>query len=175
MAMTQKERTQLLGLLIAIGVGAPVGFWLYWRNPKAEEAQVIQFQIDSLQARIDTARADLAGGTLEALRATVSQYETALGVMRELVPANHEVVSLIDSVTTRAQMRGVEVLTIQQLSSEIEPPFQVVRHQLTVLVSGGGGRHGPSGSIGGTRAHLSPNDVQHQDFCEGHTRCTRRG
>ncbi len=133
MAMSQKERTQLLGLLIALGVGAPIGFWAYWRNPKAEETQQIQFQIDSLQARIDTARADLAEGTLEALRATVDQYETALGVMRELVPANHEVVSLIDSVTSRAQMRRVEVISIQELPAEVVPPFQVIRNQLIVL------------------------------------------
>jgi Tfp pilus assembly protein PilO len=133
MAMSQKERTQLLGLLIALGVGAPVGFWAYWRNPKAQEAQQIQFQIDSLQARIDTARADLAEGTLEALRATVGQYEQALEVMRELVPAGHEVVSLIDSVASRAQLRGVELVSIQELPSEIAPPFQVIRNQLTVL------------------------------------------
>ena len=133
MAMSQKERKQVLGFLIAAGVAAPLGFWRYWQNPKAEEAQQIQFQIDSLEARIDTARADLAGGTLEELRALVVQYEGALDVMRELVPAQNEVVSLIDSVASRAQRRRVELISINPLPSELIPPFEVIRNEVTVL------------------------------------------
>ncbi len=133
MTMAQKERTQLLGLLIAVGIGMPVAAWVYWRNPKVEEVRQIQFQIDSLQARIDTARADLAQGTMESLRATVAQYGEALGVMRELVPVEHEVVGLIDSVASRAQLRGVALISIRALPDESEPPFQVIRNQVTVL------------------------------------------
>ncbi len=133
MAMVQKERTQLFGLLIAMGVGMPVAAWVYWRNPKVEEVRQIQFQIDSLQARIDTARADLAQGTVESLRATVAQYGEALRVMREFVPAEHEVVGLIDSVASRAQLRGVALISINALPTEAEPPFQVIRNQVTVL------------------------------------------
>ena len=133
MAMSQKERTQLLGLLIAVGLGMPIASWVYWRNPKVEEVRQIQFQIDSLQARIDTARADLARGTVESLRATVVQYGEALSVMRELVPVEHEVVGLIDSVASRAQLRGVALISISALPNETEPPFQVIRNQVTVL------------------------------------------
>ncbi len=133
MAMLQKERIQLLGLLIAVGAGMPVVSWVYWRNPKAEEVRQIQFQIDSLQARIDTARADLAQGTVESLRATVEQYGEALSVMRELVPVEHEVVGLIDSVASRAQLRGVALISINALPNETEPPFQVIRNRVTVL------------------------------------------
>ncbi len=133
MAMPQKERIQLLGLLIAVGVGMPIASWVYWRNPKVEEIQQIQFQIDSLQARIDTARAELARGTLASLRATVAQYGEALSVMRELVPEQHEVVALIDSVASRAQLRGVALISINTLPNEAEPPFQVIRSQITVL------------------------------------------
>ncbi len=133
MAMTQKERTQLLGLLIAMGLAAPIGFWVYWRTPKVEETSQMQFQIDSLRARIDTARSDLAEGTLEQLRATVEQFEGALDVMRDLVPAQSEVVSLIDSVASRAQRRRVQLISINELPSELVPPFRVIRNQVTVL------------------------------------------
>ena len=133
MAMAQKERTQLLGLLIAVGLALPIASWVYWRNPKVEEVRQIQFQIDSLKARIDTARADLARGTVESLRASVVRYGEALSVMRELVPAQHEVVGLIDSVASRAQLRGVALISIRALPDEAEPPFQVIRNQVTVL------------------------------------------
>ncbi len=133
MAMTKKEMTQLLGLLIALGLGAPAGFWAYWRNPKVEEVRQIEFQVDSLQARIDTARSDLAEGTMEQLRAMVEQFEGALEVMRELVPAQSEVVSLIDSVASRAQRRRVQLISINELPSELVPPFRVIRNQVSVL------------------------------------------
>ncbi len=133
MALPQKERIQLLGLLIAVGVGMPVAAWVYWRTPKVEEIRQIQFQIDSLQARIDTARAELARGTLASLRAAVERYGEALDVMRELVPVQHEVVGLIDSVASRAQLRGVALISINALPNETVPPFQVIRNQVTVL------------------------------------------
>ena len=133
MALPQKERIQLLGLLIAVGVGMPVAAWVYWRTPKVEEIRQIQFQIDSLQARIDTARAELARGTLASLRAAVERYGDALDVMRELVPVQHEVVGLIDSVASRAQLRGVALISINALPNETVPPFQVIRNQVTVL------------------------------------------
>lgn len=133
MALPQKERIQLLGLLIAVGVGMPVAAWVYWRTPKVEEIQQIQFQIDSLQARIDTARAELTRGTLASLRAAVERYGDALDVMRELVPVQHEVVGLIDSVASRAQLRGVALISINALPNETVPPFQVIRNQVTVL------------------------------------------
>ena len=133
MALPQKERIQLLGLLIAVGVGMPVAAWVYWRTPKVEEVRQIQFQIDSLQARIDTARAELARGTLASLRAAVERYGDALDVMRELVPVQHEVVGLIDSVASRAQLRGVALISINALPNETVPPFQVIRNQVTVL------------------------------------------
>lgn len=133
MALPQKERIQLLGLLIAVGVGMPVAAWVYWRTPKVEEVRQIQFQIDSLQARIDTARAELARGTLASLRAAVERYGDALDVMRELVPVQHEVVGLIDSVASRAQLRGVALISINALPNETVPPFQVMRNQVTVL------------------------------------------
>ncbi len=133
MALPQKERIQLLGLLIAVGVGMPVAAWVYWRTPKVEEVRQIQFQIDSLQARIDTARAELTRGTLASLRAAVERYGDALDVMRELVPVQHEVVGLIDSVASRAQLRGVALISINALPNETVPPFQVIRNQVTVL------------------------------------------
>jgi len=48
---------------------------VYWRNPKAEEVREIQIHIDTLQARIDTARADLARGTT-----LLGVYAAGLGI-----------------------------------------------------------------------------------------------
>lgn len=133
MAMARKERTQMLVLLIGVGVAMPVASWVYWGKKKVQEVEQLQFEIDSLQARVDTARADLAQGTVESLRATVAQYGEALSVMRKFVPVEDEVVALIDSVASRAQLRGVALVSINTLPDETQPPFQVKRSQVIVL------------------------------------------
>ncbi len=134
MAMTQKERQQVLGLLIAIAIAGAVGFWVYWRAPKELEAQVMQMEIDTLSAKVDSAKADLQAGTLESLRFAVTQFEGALGVMRELVPTDNEIVSLIDSISTRAQRRGVRLASFNPTGAdEFTPPFRVQRYSLVVL------------------------------------------
>ena len=133
MAMTKKERTQLLGLIIAVGLGTPVGFWMYWRTPTVARVQVMQTEMDSLRAAVDTARADLAQGTVEALRETVGRFESALGIMRELVPTENEVTSLIDSVSTQAQLRGVEILSIQPQATDFSGSFQLFGYQFVVV------------------------------------------
>ncbi len=136
MAMTQKERQQVLGLLIAIALAASTGFWVYWRAPKELEAAVMQLEIDSLQAKVDSAKGDLQEGTVESLRQTVTRFEGALRVMRELVPTDNEIVSLIDSITGRAQRRGVRVASFNPTgAAESLPPFQVKRYALVVLGS----------------------------------------
>ncbi len=92
----------------------------------------MQTELDSLRAAVDTARADLAQGTVEALRETVDRFESALGIMRELVPTENEVTSLIDSVATQAQLRGVEILSIQPQATGFSGSFQVFRYQFVV-------------------------------------------
>ncbi|MCZ6918882.1 MAG: type 4a pilus biogenesis protein PilO [Gemmatimonadetes bacterium] len=134
MAMTQKERQQVLGLLIAIALAGAVGFWVYWRTPKELEAQVMQMEMDSLRAKVDSAKVDLQQGTVESLRLAVTQFEGALSVMRELVPTGNEIVRLIDSISTRATRRGVRLASFNPIGAdEFQPPFQVQRYSLVVL------------------------------------------
>lgn len=132
MAMTQKDRKQLLGLLIFVAVVAMVLFWIYWRQPKVLEAQDIQREIDSLQTRVDSARAALREGTVEELRRRVDGYRRSLVLMRQLVPTTNEVTNLIDEVSTRAQLRGVQITDLAPLPLEYATPFEVHRYRFTV-------------------------------------------
>lgn len=133
MAMDPKQRQQLLGLAIFLAVVAVVAFWMYWRGPKVAETASLRVKIDSLQARVDSARKDLASGTVEALRQRVRDYEASLGIMRLLVPTGAEVPSLIDDVSARAKRRGVEIAEITPLSPEPGRPFDMYRYRLGVI------------------------------------------
>jgi Tfp pilus assembly protein PilO len=133
MAMTSKERQQALILAIFLGVAGAAGFWMYWRGPKVEEERQLQSQIDSLQARVDAARRDLASGTVESIRQRNRDYEGTLDRMKELVPTRTEVTTLIDEISARAKRNGVEIGTFSPMGLEAGPNFDIDRYRWEVL------------------------------------------
>lgn len=134
MALSEKERNQLLFVVVPlVAVGVIALFWVFWRGPTVERAGLMRVRIDSLQARVDSARRDLAAGTVEALRRRVRDYEASLQLMRQLVPTGAEVPTLIDDVTSRARRRGVEIAEITPLGLEAGAPFRTDRYRLVVL------------------------------------------
>jgi Tfp pilus assembly protein PilO len=133
MAMSDKERKQLFGLLIVLPIVGIVAFWMYYRAPKAEEAAALQHTVDSLQAAVDTAETVLASGTVEQLNQRIADYEGSLALMRRLVPTNNEVAQLIDNISDRAKLRNVEIADLSPLGNEAGGRFQVARYRFVVL------------------------------------------
>lgn len=133
MALGAKEKKQLLAIAIVGAIGAGVLFWMYWRAPRVAEAAGMQVRIDSLQARVDSAKKDLASGTVESLRQRVRDYEGSLRLMRQLVPTGAEVPSLIDDVNARAKRRGVEIGDFAPQAVESGSPFETHRYQFSVV------------------------------------------
>jgi Tfp pilus assembly protein PilO len=133
MAMTSKERQQFLILAIFLGVAGAAGFWMYWRGPKIEQERQLQNQIDTLQARVDAARRDLASGTVESIRQRNRDYEATLEQMKELVPTRTEVTTLIDEISARAKRNAVEIGTFNPMGLEAGPNFDIDRYRWVVL------------------------------------------
>lgn len=131
--MGPKERQQILGFAIFLAGAGAAAFWMYWRSPKEAELASIRLRADSLRARVDSARKDLAQGTVEALRQRVRDYEASLRLMRTLVPTGAEVPSLIDDVSARAKRRGVEIAEITPLNPEPGSPFETHRYRFAVI------------------------------------------
>jgi len=134
MAMTARERQQILALIAFLGVAAAGGFWLYWRAPKVQEQRDLRVEIDSLRAQVDSARRDLASGTVESIRQLVEDYEGTLERMKELVPAgSNEVTTLIDQISARAKRNGVTIGEFNPLAVEIGEAFDIYRYRWTVF------------------------------------------
>jgi type IV pilus assembly protein PilO len=133
MALSQKDRQQLLILLIVVAIAAGAGFWFMWRAPKAEEAARHEFVIDSLQRVVDNARRDLARGTVESLEQRIADYEASLSLMRRLVPLENEVPALIDDIASRASLRGVHIQELDPQTVEAAGMFDVHRYRLSVV------------------------------------------
>ena len=133
MALTERDRRSLLMLLIVIAIGSSAAFWFLWREPKVEETQILQSEVDSLEARIDAAKRDLARGTVEQLNERIAAYEQSLGLMRQLVPADNEVPQLIDDIAARAALRGVNIAEFARQSQEPTGAFEIYRYRLSVF------------------------------------------
>ena len=133
MALDAKQRQQLLGVAIFLAIVAVVAFWMYWRAPRETQVTSMRVSIDSLQARVDSARRDLASGTVEVLRQRVRNFEASLRLMRTLVPTGAEVPSLIDDVTARARRRGVEIAELTPVSPELGTPVETHRYRVSVI------------------------------------------
>lgn len=130
MALTEKDRKQIFTLLIVLAVAGSAAFWFLWRAPKAEEARSLQAEVDSLQTRVDAAKADLAQGTVEQLTERMAVYERSLGLMRRLVPAENEVPQLIDDIASRAALRGVNIAEFARQSQEPGGMFDTYRYRV---------------------------------------------
>src|SRR4051812_21970781 len=98
MALTEKDKKQLLGLLIFVAVVGAGAFFYFIHMPAAAKLTETQARIDQLSASVDSARKDLARGSVEALRQRVESYQGAVRLMRRLVPEAGEVPNLIDDV-----------------------------------------------------------------------------
>ena len=82
--MTKKEK-QWIGLGgAAVLLLVVYGYFVY--RPKAQELSAISAHVDSLDKKNQQAKADLATGSLQKLRAQSAEYDQSLKVMRQLVP-----------------------------------------------------------------------------------------
>lgn len=133
MAMDAKQLKQIEGFGIFLALVAIVAFWMYWRAPRETELAGLRVKLDSLQARVDSAKRDLAQGTVEALRQRVRDYEGSLRLMRTLVPTGAEVPSLLDDVSARAKRRQVEIAEVTPLAPEPGKPFDTHKYRFGVI------------------------------------------
>ena len=126
MAFSQKERQQLLGILIFAAIAGSAVFWMYWRGPKTTLVADLTVEVDTLTTQVNAAKRALRRGTLPALRAEVANYEASLGVMRTLVPEANEVPNLVDDIASRARVRGVDLTNLERQATQPAGAFSLV-------------------------------------------------
>ncbi|MGI8400235.1 MAG: type 4a pilus biogenesis protein PilO [Gemmatimonadaceae bacterium] len=133
--MTKRE--QMLG---SIGIGALLlvaAYWYFLYKPKAVELAVTQAHVDSLDKRNQQARADIAQGSLQKLRAQSAEYDQSLKVMRQLVPRSNEVPALLEDISTAARRVGLDLATVEPMPVLPGEQFDTYRYKLAVT----GGYH----------------------------------
>jgi type IV pilus assembly protein PilO len=141
MAMSSQKSTPILVILLA-GI---VGYIAYtgtvidavgMSGLQARQAQVVAVKdtIARLDAATDSAKRELARGTVEDLRKRLDTYRGSLALLRRLVPERNEVPNLLDDISSRSKIRGVTLSQVVPLPVEPGPvPFDTYKYNMSVI------------------------------------------
>lgn len=102
----------------------------------AREERVVAMRdtIAQLEASTDSAKRELARGTVEDLRNRLDTYRGSLALLRRLVPERNEVPNLLDDISSRGRIRGVTLSQVVPLPVEAGPvPFDTYKYNMSVI------------------------------------------
>ena len=141
MAISNEKATPIL----ALGLAALVGYIAYTgaviemvglKGLASRNAQVaaIKDTIVTLEAATDSAKKELARGTVTDVRKRLESYRGSLTLLRRLVPERNEVPNLLDDISTRGKIRGVTLSQVVPLPVEAGPaPFDTYKYNMSVI------------------------------------------
>lgn len=126
---------------------------------RSERVGALQDTITSLQTSIDSAKRELALGSVEEVRKRAEQYRATLDLLRQFVPESKEVPNLLDDISTRAKIRGVNLANVVPQPVQPGPsPFSTHQYEMAVI-----GRYDRIGrflaDIAGLRRIIVPTEV----------------
>jgi type IV pilus assembly protein PilO len=141
MSLSSQKSTPVLVILLAglvgyIGyTGAVIdGLGLQGLAARKDKIVAIQDTIAKLQAATDSAKRELAHGTVEDLRKRLDVYRGSLSLLRRLVPERNEVPNLLDDISSRSKIRGVTLSQVVPLPVENGPvPFDTYKYNMSVI------------------------------------------
>ncbi len=101
---------------------------------RQEQVVAIKDTIARLQSATDSAKKELARGTVEDLRKRLETYRGSLALLRRLVPERNEVPNLLDDISSRGKIRGVTLSQVVPLPVEPGPvPFDTYKYNMSVI------------------------------------------
>ncbi len=101
---------------------------------KKEQIKSVQDSINFLESQTDSVKRDLARGTIEDFKNKIESHRGTLTVLRQLVPERNEVPNLLDDISTRAKIRGVNLAEVVPQPVAAGPaPFDTYAYKLAVI------------------------------------------
>jgi type IV pilus assembly protein PilO len=103
-------------------------------SARQEQVVAVRDTIARLEAATDSAKQELARGTVEDLRKRLETYRGSLALLRRLVPERNEVPNLLDDISSRGRIRGVTLSSVVPLPVEAGPaPFNTYKYNMSVI------------------------------------------
>jgi type IV pilus assembly protein PilO len=141
MAISNEKATPLLALALAAIVGycAYTGSVIELVGLKGlaagkERIVAVRDTIGRLEAATDSAKKELARGSVADVRKRLESYRSNLMLLRRLVPERNEVPNLLDDISTRSKIRGVTLSQVVPQPVEAGPaPFDTYTYNMSVI------------------------------------------
>ena len=141
MAISNEKATPVLALALALLFGyiAYTGAVIQMvgiSGLQARQARItaVRDTIASLEAATDSAKKELARGTVADVRKRLESYRSSLALLRRLVPERNEVPNLLDDISTRSKIRGVTLSQVVPQPVEAGPaPFDTYKYNMSVI------------------------------------------
>jgi len=141
MAISNEKATPLLALVLAgmVGYVAYTGAIIDIVGLKGlaagkERIVAVRDTISRFEAATDSAKKELARGSVADVRKRLESYRSNLMLLRRLVPERNEVPNLLDDISTRSKIRGVTLS--QVVPQPVEPgpaPFDTYTYNMSVI------------------------------------------
>lgn len=104
----QRGQQRMLGILLLVGLAG--AYYMYMYTPRSAELTEMEDRIAQLE--LDNERAEARIGDLDQVRAELEQMERLFGSLQELVPDRAEATRLYESIATRSQDLGLELVSV---------------------------------------------------------------
>ena len=131
--LPKNQRDQAMVLLVIVAVALFGLYYAYVFSPKADVLASLQAHVDSLDVNNQRAKAELAKGNVDQLRAEAVKLQENLEVMRQLVPTSNEVPALLEQVSTAARRVGLDLATVKPQPVVEGEQFDTYRYQVAVI------------------------------------------
>jgi type IV pilus assembly protein PilO len=141
MALSSQKSTPVLVILLA-GIAGYIGYTgsvisavgVPGMASRQARVEAVRDTIARLDAATDSAKKELARGTVDDLRKRLDTYRGSLALLRRLVPERNEVPNLLDDISTRSKIRGVMLSQVVPLPVESGPvPFDTYKYNMSVI------------------------------------------
>jgi type IV pilus assembly protein PilO len=141
MELSGQKTTPLLALFLALLVGyiAYTGavidaVGLKGLAGRKQRIVAMRDTIAQFEAATDSAKKELARGTVADVRKRLETYRSSLVLLRRLVPERNEVPNLLDDISTRGKIRGVTLSQVVPQPVEVGPaPFNTYKYNMSVI------------------------------------------
>ena len=141
MAISNEKATPVLLLLLAgiIGYCAYTGTVINLVGLKGlaagrEHVVAVRDTIALFEAATDSAKKELARGSVADVRKRLETYRSSLLLLRRLVPERNEVPNLLDDISTRSKIRGVTLSQVVPQAVQPGPaPFDTYSYNMSVI------------------------------------------
>jgi type IV pilus assembly protein PilO len=141
MELSGQKTTPLLALGLALLVGY-IGYTgavidvVGLKGLAGRKARIVAIRdtIAQFEAATESAKKELARGTVADVRKRLETYRSSLVLLRRLVPERNEVPNLLDDISTRGKIRGVTLS--QVVPQPVEPgpaPFDTYKYNMSVI------------------------------------------